>query len=280
MSTWVPAGMATTTGGSPPPGTTTTASMCRRPTFTDSATVPCSGVAAASDRAGWRPELLASSMAPAASRATRITRAVPRLRAVRRRIRCRRRSAHRSRISGGGQSERGGRSSSEEDSKGVSFRDFSWAAASGSTSRVTGTRSRALPVQPELPDVGLDALGDQVPDGLALQHSPADVRGGDGQGGHVQDRDLGMADGRLLFEPGDVVPRPGGRDEVGEAQDLSRVLPVQDLEHGVGSGYEEQLDVFLGLAPQLLKGVHGVGGPLALDLDPGDPESGVAGGGD
>ena len=89
-----------------------------------------------------------------------------------------------------------------------------------------------------------------------------------------------MARRGLYLEPGQVEPRPGGRDEVGFGKHVLRVLPMQDLEHGVRSGDEEQVDWFLGLPAQLLKCFDRVGGPATFDLDPGDRESRVARRGD
>ena len=89
-----------------------------------------------------------------------------------------------------------------------------------------------------------------------------------------------MARRSLLREPGQVAPRPGRGDEVRLGKDLFRVLPVQDLEHGVGARDEEQVDVTFGLLAQFLKRVDRVGGPLPVDLHPGDREPRVARGRD
>ena len=65
-----------------------------------------------------------------------------------------------------------------------------------------------------------------------------------------------------------------------QREDLLRILPMEDLEHGVGPRDEEQLHLILGLPAELLKGVHRIGGAPPFDLEPGHREPRVAGRGD
>src|SRR6266545_4823033 len=110
----------------------------------------------------------------------------------------------------------------------------------GRTGRPRRDGALASSVQPRLLDVALDALGHEVPDRAALPDPFADVRGGDGQGRDVHDAHVWMAAGLLRLEPCQVVAGPGGRDEVRELEDLVGVLPLEDLQHGVGTRHEER----------------------------------------
>ena len=72
------------------------------------------------------------------------------------------------------------------------------------------------------------------------------------------------------------VARAGDPDEVGQVEQLVRVLPGQDLGERVGTGDEEQL-VVRTLLLQVAQGVDRVGRSRPVDVDAADREPGVGG---
>src|SRR6476661_9696159 len=132
-----------------------------------------------------------------------------------------------------------------------------------------------LGVQVVLVDVLRDAVGHEVPDGLAPFDAGAAVGGADRHG-----RDLLEGDpvaGQPVVRQ--LMAGTGDPDEVGELEQLVGVLPRQDLGQRVGAGDEEQLGVGP-FAAQVAQGVDRVGGTGAVDVDPAHREAGVGGGGD
>src|SRR5437867_624263 len=142
------------------------------------------------------------------------------------------------------------------------------AGRGGRTDRPRLDGARASSVQPRLLDVALHALGHEVTDWPPLPDPLPDVRGGDGQGRDVHDAHVRMAGWLLGLKSSQVVAGPGGRDEVCELQDLVGVLPLEDLQHGVGTGHEEQIDVPAVLILELAKGVDRVRWTLPVHLQP------------
>src|SRR5690606_6782038 len=140
----------------------------------------------------------------------------------------------------------------------------------------TGAPSRSLAaIQLALGDVAHDSVRHQVPDGVSLGDSRTAVRGGDGEGGHLDEGDP------ALGEPGvaEVVAGPGDADEVRQGEQFLAVAPGEDLGEGVGAGDEEQVRVRVERA-QVAQGVHGVGGAAAVDVDAAHGELRVLDGGD
>src|SRR5439155_26985906 len=79
---------------------------------------------------------------------------------------------------------------------------------------------------------------------------------------------------------GQLEPRPGDPDGVGELEHLVDVLPGQDLLQRVGAGDEVQLRRVAVLLAQVTQGVDGVGRSTALDVHPAGGEARVRGGRD
>src|SRR6478672_2257154 len=132
-----------------------------------------------------------------------------------------------------------------------------------------------LGVQVVLVDVLRDAVGHEVPDGLAPFDAGPAVGGADRHG-----RDLLEGDpvaGQPVVRQ--LMAGTGDPDEVGELEQLVGGLPRQDLREGVGAGDEEQLRV-RPLCGEVAEGVDRVGRAGPVDVDPADGEAGVGRRGD
>ena len=108
-----------------------------------------------------------------------------------------------------------------------------------------------------------DRVGNQVADRQTGGQPLPDHAGGDVQardlhhlhaGVRTGAHDAGPQRSQHRGEPGQIEAGAGGGDERAQLEDAGRVLPGEDVEHGVGAGDEEQLGVRRQDAGQILEG--------------------------